>query len=95
MQRACCRVMPREARVVKAVRRQQIDEGEQKLEYAILELTAALDALRHAFADAESLKRAILAHQRIGAANDRLVKLLGEELTQAGGQTRKDGKRTL
>lgn len=75
-----------------AARKAQIDEGELKLEFAILELTAALDALRHNFADPESLKRAILAHQRIGAANDRLVRLLGEELTQSPVQAARDGE---
>lgn len=63
-----------------AAKQQALDDEELRLEFALFELAAALDALRE-LVDPERVRTAINAHQKLGEANARLLKLVAELLT--------------
>lgn len=65
-----------------AARQQEFDDSELRLEFAVLELAAALDALQK-LVNPEHVQNAIRAHRKVGEANARLLKLVTELLQDA------------
>lgn len=65
-----------------AARQREFNEEELRLEFALLELAAALDALRER-EDPERMRSLIQAHHKVGEANARLLELVTDLLLDA------------